>query len=148
MAEVKFSELTEATGYNDSDILAIAQSGTSKKLPFSTLNIRDHIHLSLPETSVADTGNVILKRWTAGAGETLRVNRGGISNTAGNLPAGLEIRLHNNTDSTNTTLIDAVDEGGDPVTTVDIAGDDVQIEVYNATSGSVTAIAEINCEVV
>lgn len=37
MADKRFSELTAATTVNDADILAISQSGTSKKLAASDL---------------------------------------------------------------------------------------------------------------
>ena len=37
MADRRFSELTAATTVNDADILAISQSGVSKKLDASTL---------------------------------------------------------------------------------------------------------------
>lgn len=102
--------------------------------------------LSSPQSTISDTGALTLKRWTAGADESLRVYRGGLANSAGNRPAGLVIRLNNHTDGTQTDLIDALEES--PVTDTDIAGDDVSIEIYNGTGGSVDAIGDIEVAVV
>ncbi len=105
------------------------------------------ICLNAPQSTITDGGALSLKRWTLNTGDSLRIYRGGVTDSTGATPSGLEIRLNNHTDGTQTTLIDT-DEQDPSLSDIVVGGDDISIEIYNGTGGSIDAIGDINIAVV
>lgn len=152
MVNQRASTISKATGATavsyDQLIYTVERDTLDEKIVTPQLiGSRTSFTLNLAEMSIADGGTVVLKRWVADANTTLRVNRGGITDSAGNEQSGLEIRAVNATDVVTTTLITSDQEWGDPLHLFDVGGDDVRIEVYNGTSGSLSVIADITCEI-
>lgn len=148
----RLSEITAATGatavsYNDLLYDVDSTSLTHRSVTPQLVGARENFCLNLTEASISNTGTVVMKRWTASSGAQLRVNRGGITNSAGGNVSSLYIRLHNATTGTDTTLITDENESGDPLQLIDIGGNDVRIEIYNGTGGTLTVIADISCEI-
>lgn len=109
---------------------------------------RRAVQLSAPAQTVSDATGLQLKRWTAGSAGTVTVYHGGFCDTTGAVPSGAVVRLVNHTAGSNTTLIDADQESGDPLATVSISsGDDVEIQVYNGSGASADLSADITYEV-
>lgn len=148
----RLTEISSATGatavsYNDLIYRVERDTHTHHSVTPQLTGARESFCLNQAEMSVSDGGTVVMKRWTASSGAQIRINRGGITNSSGGNVSGLYIRLHNATTVTDTTLITDENEWGDPLHLIDIGGDDVRIEIYNDTGGTLTVIADISCEI-
>lgn len=95
-----------------------------------------------PLTQIADAGAESMRLFVPG-GQTLTVERGGVQDDTGTVPAGLDLQVYDETNAVEAHLFTSKYGDPDPNPTIDggTNGVDVTFNLRNATGGTVTAAA-------